>query len=166
MTVYIDYCEAILEHKESLMEKYPDTAEKGIAGEKWLHEKMTAFYDEVKDHTDDAVYQTNGIDFSVKQETWKRAYTLDVKNNLKVGHKNNLQIYKKEIFIKKIHWLNKKYNLPLKAKGQIRYNQKDQNIEIFKYKIPFQNSISLRWLNVESQNLICCVSCIWLDWGY
>tara|TARA_Y100000296_G_scaffold56535_1_gene64868 strand:- start:205 stop:693 length:489 start_codon:yes stop_codon:yes gene_type:complete len=73
------------DNKQSLMEKYPDTAEKGITGEKWLYEKMEAFYDEVKDHTDDAVYQTNGIDFSVKQETWKRAYTLDVKNNLKVG---------------------------------------------------------------------------------
>ena len=65
-------------------------------------------------------------------------------NILTVGHKNNLQLYKKEIFIKKIHWLNKKYNFPLKAKGQIRYNQKDQNIEIFKlknnkYKVLFKN---------------------------
>jgi len=71
--------------KTSLMEKYPNTAPKGIAGEKWLEAKLINFYDEVNDHTDDRVYQSNGIDFSVKQDTWGRAYTLDVKNNLKVG---------------------------------------------------------------------------------
>ena len=63
-------------------------------------------------------------------------------NKLIVGHEDNLLLYKKEIFVKELHFLNKKYSFPLKAKGQIRYNQEDQDIEINKidnkYKVIFK----------------------------
>ena len=67
----------------------------------------------------------------------------DLKNNiLIVGKNNDLKLYKKEIVVKKLHFLNKEYKLPLKAKGQIRYNQEDQDLEIFKknnkYKVIFK----------------------------
>ena len=41
-----------------------------------------------------------------------------------------------------VHYLNKEYKLPFKAKGQIRYNQEDQDLKIFKennkYKVVFK----------------------------
>ncbi len=67
----------------------------------------------------------------------------DLKNNiLIVGHEDDLELYKKEIIVKELHYLNKEYKLPFKAKGQIRYNQEDQDLKIFKennkYKVVFK----------------------------
>ena len=67
----------------------------------------------------------------------------DLENNiLIVGHENDLELYQKEIIVKALHFLNKEYKLPLKAQGQIRYRQKDQNLKIFrennKYKVIFR----------------------------
>lgn len=52
------------------------------------------------------------------------------KNQLIVGHYDNPGLYSKIVQLDHWHWLSKTYNLPLKAKAQIRYRQNPQNVEI------------------------------------
>ncbi len=50
------------------------------------------------------------------------------KNILVVAKEGEAALYSKQIHITDIHWLGKKYQLPLKAQAKIRYRQEDQEI--------------------------------------
>lgn len=68
----------------------------------------------------------------------------DLKNNkLIVGKIDNPELYHRKIKCINWHWLNKKYDFPLKAKAQIRYRQKAEDVKIEKkkdyYLITFKN---------------------------
>ena len=68
----------------------------------------------------------------------------DLKNNkLIVGKIDDPELYHKEIKCINWHWLNKEYKFPLKAKAQIRYRQKAEDVKIEKkedyYLISFKN---------------------------
>jgi tRNA-specific 2-thiouridylase len=54
------------------------------------------------------------------------------KNKLIVGHGDNKKLYKNNLKISQLHWLNKNYKLPLLAKAQIRYRQPAQDVVIKK----------------------------------
>lgn len=56
------------------------------------------------------------------------------KNQLIVGKIDDQKLYKKNIQIAKLHWLGKKYKLPLKAKAQIRYRQPGQTVTLQRFK--------------------------------
>ncbi|MDD5749941.1 MAG: tRNA 2-thiouridine(34) synthase MnmA [Patescibacteria group bacterium] len=63
----------------------------------------------------------------------------DIKNNrLIVAKADSPELYKKEIIIGNLHWLNQEYKLPLKTKAQIRYRQPAQNIILYKNKAIFK----------------------------
>lgn len=52
------------------------------------------------------------------------------KNELIVGPKESIELYTKQIKIKNLHWLGNSHQLPLKAKGKIRYRQTDQRLTL------------------------------------
>lgn len=55
----------------------------------------------------------------------------DIKHNkLIVAHVDDESLYTKIVQISDLHWLGKKYKLPLKAKAQIRYRQPAQEVVI------------------------------------
>ncbi|OGY94619.1 MAG: tRNA 2-thiouridine(34) synthase MnmA [Candidatus Komeilibacteria bacterium RIFOXYC1_FULL_37_11] len=65
----------------------------------------------------------------------------DIKNNqLIVGHIDDEKLYNKSVQISELHWLGKKYQLPLKAQGQIRYRQPAQNLTLYPDKAEFKKA--------------------------
>lgn len=54
------------------------------------------------------------------------------KNKIIVAKTDDEKLFKNNIQISELHWLNKKYKLPLKAKAQIRYRQPEQALTIKK----------------------------------
>ena len=53
-------------------------------------------------------------------------------NQITVAKEGDLKLYKNTLHISSLHWLNKEYKLPLKAKAQIRYRQAEQDLTIKK----------------------------------
>lgn len=66
----------------NINKRYPFTAPKGIAGERFLYPILQRHYDVVSDYTDDFVMQCRGVDFGIKKTNWSRERLVDVKNNL------------------------------------------------------------------------------------
>ena len=65
----------------------------------------------------------------------------DIKNNqLVVGHIDDDKLYNKSVQISELHWLGKKYPLPLKAQGQIRYRQPAQDLTLYPDKAEFKKA--------------------------
>ena len=58
----------------------------------------------------------------------------DIKKNFLIVTKNRKDLLKKEIIVKNINWINKKFVLPLKIKVKIRYGQKSFSAELRKQK--------------------------------
>ena len=54
---------------------------KGEAGEIFMLDELKKQY-KVSDYRLDMVQQTQGIDFGISKDGWRREFTLDVKNNL------------------------------------------------------------------------------------
>lgn len=67
---------------EQLKEQFGQTGVKGGKGEELLFKYLQKIYD-VKDYREDMTVQMLGVDFAVSKPTWKRAFTLDAKTNLK-----------------------------------------------------------------------------------
>lgn len=76
-----------------LENRFGDRGRKGDAGEKWLFERLNEFYDKVDDLRKDFDAQKRGIDFKVKQDSWKRSYSLDAKTNLEQPSNGPWKIY-------------------------------------------------------------------------
>lgn len=67
--------------------------------------------------------------------------TKDIKNNqLIVGHIDDEKLYNKSVQISELHWLAKKYKLPLKAQGQIRYRQPGQDLILYPDRAEFKKA--------------------------
>lgn len=64
-----------------LTKKFGRLGTKGANGERWLLERLSKRY-QTTDYRDDFVMQTQGIDFGIKEPSWRREFTLDVKTNL------------------------------------------------------------------------------------
>ena len=64
-----------------LSEKFGALGNKGAKGETWLFEKLSKRY-QTSDYRKDAIMQSQGIDFGIKEPNWRREFTLDVKSNL------------------------------------------------------------------------------------
>lgn len=65
----------------------------------------------------------------------------DIKNNqLVVGHIDDEKLYNKSVQISELHWLAKKYKLPLKAQGQIRYRQPAQDLILYSDRAEFKKA--------------------------
>ncbi len=75
---------------------------------------------------------SNGPWFVQKKDTKK--------NILFVAKEGESELYSQQIHITDIHWLGKKYKLPLKAKAKIRYRQEDQEIILQEKNIDFVKS--------------------------
>jgi hypothetical protein len=76
-----------------LEQKFGKSGRKGDVGEKWLYKRLFKFYDKVNDLRKDMDAQTRGIDFQVKQKTWKRFYSIDAKTNLERSSGKDWKIY-------------------------------------------------------------------------
>ena len=64
-----------------LSEKFGALGNKGAKGETWLFERLSKRY-QTSDYRKDAIMQSQGIDFGIKEPNWRREFTLDVKSNL------------------------------------------------------------------------------------
>lgn len=64
-----------------LTSRYGSLGTKGAIGENWLLGRLSRRY-QTTDYRDDFVMQTQGIDFGIKEPSWRREFTLDVKTNL------------------------------------------------------------------------------------
>lgn len=69
-----------------LENKFGQTGKKGHFGEVALYSLLKSIYPEVIDHRKDLRVQSDGVDFSVKQNNWNKFITLDCKNNLYVSN--------------------------------------------------------------------------------
>ncbi len=80
--------------------------------------------------------QRKGLDLA--QGPWYIAKK-DVKNNrLVVAKADSKELYTKTVQISKLHWLAKEFKLPLKAKAQVRYRQKGQEVTLYKDRAVFK----------------------------
>jgi tRNA-uridine 2-sulfurtransferase len=61
-----------------------------------------------------------------------------VNNKLIVSRSEDDELFTKTIQISDLHWLSKKYKLPLKAKAKIRYRQEDQKMKLFEDHVEFK----------------------------
>lgn len=64
-----------------LSEKFGALGNKGAKGETWLFERLSKRY-QTSDYRKDAIMQSQGIDFGIKEPNWRREFTLDAKTNL------------------------------------------------------------------------------------
>ena len=64
-----------------LAEKFGALGNKGAKGETWLFERLSKRY-QTSDYRKDAIMQSQGIDFGIKEPNWRREFTLDAKTNL------------------------------------------------------------------------------------
>ena len=64
-----------------LSEKFGALGNKGAKGETWLFERLSKRY-QTSDYRKDAIMQSQGIDFGIKEPNWRREFTLDAKSNL------------------------------------------------------------------------------------
>jgi len=64
-----------------LTNRFGAVGAKGEAGEIFMLETLKKQY-KVSDYRLDMVQQTQGIDFGISKDGWRREFTLDVKNNL------------------------------------------------------------------------------------
>jgi len=68
-----------------LENKFGQSGRKGHFGEVALYSLLKSKYSEVVDHRQNLSVQSDGVDFSVKQDNWRKFITLDCKNNLFVS---------------------------------------------------------------------------------
>lgn len=75
------------------------------------------------------------------------------KNEIVVGHIDDEKLYNKSVQVGDIHWLAKEYDLPLKAKAQIRYRQPAQEVNIVSVCSPNSSCTALADFEEEQKGI-------------